>query len=158
MYFFILVFSDPILFSLFFFCALIFLSSTFYLSPLSFFAYPLLSLSPSVSFFVYLLLSFFFSDFLCLSSNFYFSFYLFLCLPPSFLALSVFYYTSLTLLFIFLRICVFLLLSFLSSCSSFLYFPPFSFLYAFSAYFSIFFFLFYFSTLLFFPLSLIILC
>ena len=61
MYVFILVFSDPILFSLFLsflFYVFLSLSSTFYFSPLSFFAYLLLSLSPSISFFVCLLLSF----------------------------------------------------------------------------------------------------
>ena len=68
-------------FQSFFLCVLLSLSSTFCYSPLSFFAYPLLSLSV---FLVCLLLSFLlpsiFLLWLCLSSNFSFSFYLFLCL------------------------------------------------------------------------------
>ena len=161
-------------FSLFRSYVIVSLSSTFYLSPPSFLAYPLLSLSPSVSFFICLLLSFLLLSiflpwvFLCLSSNFAFYFYLFLCLLRSFLALfhfhslPVFCCLPLLLLFIFLRICLLLLslllLAFLSSCSSFLYFLPFNFLSAFSAYFSSFFFLFYLFILFFFPLSFIILC
>ena len=129
-YFFILVFSDPTLFCLllfqsstfphlsFSFCLFLSLSpasflDVFYLTPLTFFVYSLLSLSGSVSFFVCLLLSFF-----------YF--------------LSVFCYIPLTLLFIFL--CVLLLL--LSTCPYFLYLLSFSLLSAFSVYFSIFFSLF----------------
>ena len=78
--FFILVFSYPILLYLF-----LFLSSTSpCLSPLSFFVYHPLSHSPSVSFFVSLLLSFFvsllLSFFACLPLYFPYSFlFLFLC-------------------------------------------------------------------------------
>ena len=135
-------------FQSFFSCVLLSLSSTFYLSPLSFFAYPLLSLSV---FLVCLLLSFLlpsiFLLWLSLSTNFSFCFYLFLCLLLSFLdffnfhSLPVFYYNP--VLFS-LSFCAFVLL-FLSFCSSFLYFLPSSFLPTFSAYFSTFFFLFYFS-------------
>ena len=130
----ILVFSDPTVFSLSF--------PVFYFPclPLSIF---LLRLSLHILYFLFLsflyvfyllscyLLSFS-SNFLCLPSNFSFCFYLFLCLLLSFFAffyfhsLPVFYYIPLTFLFIFfLLLLLLLLLSFLSSCSSFLYFLPF---------------------------------
>ena len=143
-HFFILVFSDPtsLLFSVF-----LFLCSTF---PVFYFL-PFSSVCLSLHILYFLFLSFlsvfyflsccllsFSSNFLCLPSNFSFCFYLFLCLLLSFFAffyfhsLPVFYSIPLTLLFILLRICVcvllllllLLLLSFLSSCSSFLYFLP----------------------------------
>ena len=135
---FILVFSDPILCCLFLSpCLLLSQSSTFYLSPLYFFTYSLLS--PSVSVLVCLLLSFLLSsifllcDFLCLFSTVSFCFCLFLCLLLSFLALFcflsllVFYCIPLTSVFIFLHICV--LYDYyhypLSSCPTFLYFLSF---------------------------------
>ena len=145
-HFFVLVFSDPTLFSLSFpvfynpclllstfllclsllilyFLFLSFLSVTFFLaafclSPLTFFVYHLIFLSAFISFFPSLLSS----SFIC-------------CL----------FSIPLTLLFILLF-----------SCSSFLYFVPFNFLSAFSAYFFIF--PFYFPYFAFFSLSLIILC
>ena len=121
-YFFILVFSDPILFSLSF--------PVFYL-PCLLLSIFLLCLSLHILYFLFL--SFFYflsccllsfsSDFLCVSSNFSICFYLFLCLLLYFLAffyfhfLLVFYYIPLTLLFILFHIfvCVLLILSLLSS-------------------------------------------
>ena len=124
---------------------------TFYLFPMPFFAYPLLSLSPSshsLSLFYFLsccLLSFS-SDLLYLSFAFSF-FCLFLCLLRCFLAFFFFLFCLSSIIFpllffIFLHMCVLLLLL---SYSSFLYFLPFHFLSTFSAYFSTFFFLFCFS-------------
>ena len=100
--------------------------TVFYLFPLTFFVYSVLSLSPSVCFFVCLLLSFL--------AFFYFPFWVsssfFLCLSSIIFPLLV----SLS----FLPVYVLLLLSF---CPSFLYFLPFNFLSAFFDYFSIFSFL-----------------
>ena len=144
-YFSILVFSDPILFSLFLFLCSVF--PVFYFLSFSsillciFSTFSLLLLSLSSTFFLaasYLSAL----TFLVYHLVFSFCFYLFLCLLLSFLdffyfhSLPVFYYIPLTIFFIFLRIRVFfLLLSFLSFCSSFLYLLPFNFLSAFSAYF-----------------------
>ena len=84
LYFFILVFSDPFLF-----CLFDFLSFTF--PPLSLFAYPLLSLSPSVSIFVCLLLSVLLSSILLLWLSLFILDFLFLFLSVS---LSVFFFLS----------------------------------------------------------------
>ena len=106
--FFILVFSYPILvLSLYF---PIFYFSSVCLPRLSFFVYPLLSLSTSVSFFVCLLS--FSSDFLCLCCTFSFYFCLFFCLSSAFffgcLLLSLFayllLYTPYSFCFIFVRV------------------------------------------------------
>ena len=167
-YFFISVFSDPVLFSfsfpVFYFPCL---QHSFFLLCLS--LHILYFLSPSVSFFVCLLLSFllpsiFLLDFLCLSSNFSFCFYLFLCLLLSFLAffnshsLPIFFYVPLNLLlfstsslylfslFFYSYYYYFILLFFFSVFSNF------QFLSAFFAYFSAFFFLFYFSYFVLFPI------
>ena len=83
-YFFILIFSDPFLF-----CLFVFLSYTF--PPLSLFAYPLLSLSPSVSIFVCLLLSVLLSSILLLWLSLFILDFLFLFLSVS---LSVFFFLS----------------------------------------------------------------
>ena len=120
------------------------LLSTFLLF-MSFFAFPLLSLSV---FLVCLLLSccllsfFSTSNFLCLPSNFSFRFYLFLCVLLSFFAffyfhsLSVFCSIHLTpyssfypfvhlcVCFLLLLLSLLFLLSFLSSCFFFLFFLP----------------------------------
>ena len=77
-YAFILDFSNPILFYLF-----LFLSPTSYLLPLPFFAYSLLSLSPSVSFFVCLLLSFLLSSIYLLWLSLFILNFLFLLLSLS---------------------------------------------------------------------------
>ena len=136
-YFFILVFSDPILFSLF-----LFLCSTF---PVFYFlSFPSVFLCTSSTF------SFSFSLFLCITSTFFLAaFYLFpLTLPLFILCLSSIMFP---LLFS-LTFCafVFFLLSFLSACSYFLYLLSLILFSAFSAYFSTFFFLFYFSYFTFF--------
>ena len=152
-------------FQSFFSCVLLSLSSTFYLSPLSFFAYPLLSLSPSVSFFACLLLSFS-SDFvyhlICLSASIsFFAFYFPSWLSSTFiLCLSSIIFPLLFSLSFCTFVCVlfYYYYHFYSPCSSFPYFLPFNFLSAFSAYFSTFSFSFIFFTLHFFPLSLIVLC
>ena len=135
-YFSILVFSDPILFSLFS-CVLFSLSFNFYIFPLSYFAYSLLSLSPSALFvFCFFHAAFHLSPLTILVYHlgFSFCFYLFLCLLLSFLdffyfhSLPVFYYIPLTIFFIFLRICVFfiiiifILLFFFSVSSTFQFF------------------------------------
>ena len=152
-YFFILVFSDPILFNLFSH-VLLFLSSIFYLSPLSFFEYPLflflhfLSLSFSIFYFLSSYLLSISSDFLCLSFNFSFCFYFFIFYLLSWL-FSTFILCLSSIIFplLFLSFCAFMffLLSVFSFCSSYQYFLPFKFSSAFSAYFSTFFFLFCFS-------------
>ena len=136
-HFFILVFSDPTLFSLsfpvsYFLCLLL---STFLLC-LSLHMLYLLSLCLSCLPFTFFFATLYLSPltfFLCLPPNFSFCFYLslsstfFLCfiLLPFFACLL---FHSLTLLFILLHTCVcvllLLLLSFLSSCSYFLYFLP----------------------------------
>ena len=127
-----MVFSDPILFSLF-----LFLCSTF---PVFYFlSFPSVFLCTSSTF------SFSFSLFLCITSTFFLAaFYLFpLTLPLFILCLSSIMFP---LLFS-LTFCafVFFLLSFLSACSYFLYLLSLILFSAFSAYFSTFFFLFYFS-------------
>ena len=113
-HFFILVFSDPTLFSLsfpvFYFPCL--LLSTFLLCLSLHILYFLFLSFLSVFYFLSCCLLSFSSDFLCLPSNFSFCFYLFLCPLLSFFAvfyfhsLPVFYYIPLTLLFILLYICV----------------------------------------------------
>ena len=115
-YFSILVFSDPILFSLFLFLCSVF--PVFYFLSFSsvllciFSTFSLLLLSLSSTFF---LAAFYLSPltFLVYHLVFSFCFYLFLCLLLSFLdffyfhSLPVFYYIPLTIFFIFLRIRVF---------------------------------------------------
>ena len=167
-YFSILVFSDPILFSLF-----LFLCSTFPVFYFLSFSSVFLCISSTFSFclsclsftFLLCLLSFSSSsNFLCLPSNFSFCFYLFLCLLLSFLAffyfhsLPVFYYIPLTLLFMFLHICVFLLLSFLFSVLLFCIFYLSIFCLPLPLIFLLFPFSFIFLILFIFLLSLIILC
>ena len=117
-HFFILVFSDPILFSLsfpvFYFPCL--LLSTFLLCLSLHIIYFLFLSFLSVFYFLSCYLLSFSSNFLCLPSNFSFCFYLFLCLLRSFFAflyfhfLPVIYSIALTLLFILLHICVCVLL------------------------------------------------
>ena len=141
-HFFILVFLNPTLFTS--------LSFPVFYSPCLLLSIFLPCLSFHILYFLFLSFLFVFyflscylltfaSNFLCLPSNVFFCFSLFFCLLLSFFAffyfhsLPVFYSIPLTLLFILLRICVcvllllllLLLLSFLSSCSSFLYFLPF---------------------------------
>ena len=157
-YFFILVFSDPILFCLFLFLYTSSLSSTFCLSLLSVFGYSLLSLSPTVSFFICLLLSFLLLSFFYLSSLIFFVYHL-LSLSAS-VSLIVFYfllgflllsffaclllYPPYSSLYLFGYVCfiIIIILFFFSVFSTFQFF-----LSAFSAYFSTYFFLFCFSYL-----------
>ena len=128
-------------FQYFFSCFLLPLSSTLYLSPLSFFAYPLLSLfvflvclllSCSAFYLSPLALTFFVYHLIFLSASI--SFFAF-CFPS--LLSSTFILCLCSILFpllFFLSFCAFvcvlllllllLLLSFLSSCSFFLYFLP----------------------------------
>ena len=90
-YIFILVFSDPILFSLsfpvFYFPCL--LLSIFFLCLSLHILYFLFLSFLSVFYFLSCCLLSFSSDFLCLSSNFSLCFYLFLCLLLSFLAFNL---------------------------------------------------------------------
>ena len=157
----------PCLFSTFFF-------AVFYLTPPTFFAYPLLSLSASGSFFVCLLISFFyFLPFFCyipltllfiFSRVFYYYYYYhyffncYLAAPRPALGHyrggSLIHPMLITLFYIFDQKVTGSLV--LSTCPSFLYFLPFNFLSAFSVYFSIFSFSF-FLTLFFFLVSLTIL-
>ena len=156
----------PCLFSAFFF-------AVFYLTPPTFFVYPLFSLSASGSFFVCLLISFFyFLPFFCyipltllfiFSRVFYYYCYhyffnCYLAAPRPALGHyrggSLIHPMLITVFYIFDPKVTGSLV--LSTCRSFLYFLPFNFLYAFSVYFSIFSFSF-FLTLFFFLLSLIIL-
>ena len=103
-YFFILVFLGPVLFCLFLFRILLSLCSTFDLSPQSVFAYHLLSLSPSVTFFVCLVLFFLLSSIFLLWFSLFIIHFLFLILSlslsstfllgfllPSFFACLLFY-------------------------------------------------------------------
>ena len=108
-YFFILVFSDPILFCLFLFLYNLLLSILLLCLSLNIlnFLLLLLSLSLSVFYFPFLLSSIFLLWF----SLFIIFYVLFLLLFSSFiyfLSLPVFYYIPLTLLFIFSRMCVWL--------------------------------------------------
>ena len=83
-YFFVLVFSDPIQFSVSFIsCTLFSLSSNFYPSPSSIFEYPQLSLSPSIPFFVCVLLSFLLSSIFLLWFSLFIIYFLFLLLSLS---------------------------------------------------------------------------
>ena len=145
----------PCLFSTFFF-------AVFYLTPPTFFAYPLLSLSASGSFFVCLLISFFyFLPFFCyipltllfiFSRVFYYYYYYYHYIFNCYLAAprpalghyrggSLIHPMLITVFYIFDPKVTGSLV--LSTCRSFLYFLSFNFLYAFSVYFSIFFFYFF---------------
>ena len=153
------------LFKSYSFLFLSFLSSTFPLpvflrfSPLFFFIYLLLSLSPSVSFFVCLLFSFLpvfcFLCFLIVYSLLSLSLYdfFFVCLLLSFLAAFYFLFACLLLYFsfsfflLFFCVCVFFIMSFFSESYTF------QFLVCFFLFFSIFFFLFLFSFFYFFIFS-----
>ena len=158
-------------FQSFFSCVLLSLSSTFYLSPLSFFAYPLLSLSVflvclllscSAFYLSPLALTFFVYHLIFLSASIsFFVFYFPSWLSSTFiLCLSSIIFPLLFSLSFCTFVCVlfYYYYHFYSPCSSFPYFLPFNFLSAFSAYFSTFSFSFIFFTLHFFPLSLIVLC
>ena len=132
-YFFISIFSDLILF-----CFFLFLSSTFYHSPLSFFAYPVLSVSPAVSFFLCLSSTYFLAVFYFSPLTFFFILW-FLFLPlslslsswiPSWISSTFFFcsfplYSPYSSLYLFAHMCftiIIILLSFFSVFSTFQFF------------------------------------